>query len=116
MRERPETLDTALELAQQHLAVETAQKRLQRRAPQSHTLAPLSEPDVPTDDGPAEANAVRWPSGSGGKSQVEELSKQVLRLSEELAHLRADCECPRPRPRQQRREEYCAGTVGSEDT
>ncbi len=35
MRERPETLDVALDLAQQQLSVESAQKRLHRQALQS---------------------------------------------------------------------------------
>ena len=94
MRERPKTLDAALELAQQQLAVETAQKRLQRRVTPLHLCHAESEPE-----GHPEANAVRSSSSTGGKSQVEELSKQVLRLSDELARLRADYE---RFPRQQR--------------
>ncbi len=101
MREKPMTLDGALDLAQQQLAVESAQKRLHRRAPQSHALA--QSPELTS--GLPEANVLRRPDGEGGNTQVGELSKQLRHLSEELARLRSDLERPRPRrpPRQYRR-------------
>lgn len=112
MREKPKTLDLALELAQQQLSVEMAQKRLQRRtSDQSHTLA--HQPDKPPSaEEPSEANALRRPAAAYGSTpRGGDLSKEIQRLSEELARLRSDLERAPPRrgPRRPRRNP--AGTV-----
>ena len=91
MREKPTTVEAALELAQRQLAVETAQKRLHRHPEQRvHSVA---------EDG-AEANALsRSGVSTSGSELLEGLSKQVQRLSEQLSRLQANCERPKPPPR-----------------
>lgn len=89
LREKPKTVEEALELAQRQLTVETAQKRLHHRHSEQRVYS-LAE------DG-AEANALSSSRDSASSSVLlEGLSKQVQRLSEQLARLQADCERSKP--------------------
>ena len=87
MREKPKTVEEALELAQRQLAVETAQKRLHRRLPEQHVHSLETQTEVEV-----EANALQRSEATAGSMQLEELSRQVQRLSAELARLRTDSE------------------------
>ena len=70
MQEKPKTVEEALELVQQQLAVETAQRRLHRRPPDHlHILESQTEEIV-------EANALHHSDTTTGSVQLE-LSRQV---------------------------------------
>ncbi len=103
MREKPETLDAALDLAQQQLSVESAQKRLHHQASQSHTLKSTQPLTLEAEaEEPPESNALGRRDRVHAHPQLGELSRQVQRLTEELDRLRADYDRPRlRRPPQQ---------------
>ena len=88
MREKPKTVEEALELAQRQLAVETAQRWLHRRPAEQHIHSLESQ----TEETVVEANALHRSEATPGSTQLEELSRQVQRLSAELARLQTDSE------------------------
>ena len=88
IRERPKTVEEALELAQRQLAVETAQRRLHRRSVEQHVHSLESQ----TEETVVEANALHRSEATPDSTQLEELSRQVQRLSAQLARLRTDGE------------------------
>ena len=105
MREKPKTVEEALEIAQRQLAVETAQKRLHRRLPEQHVHSLETQTEVKV-----EANALQRSEATAGSMQLEELSRQVQRLSAELARLRTDSERrenPHERSKPTRRAPVC---------
>ena len=94
MREKPKTLEDALALAQRHLAVETAQKRLHRRPLEQHAAQSLAESQTMTYGD--ETNALYRSGGATANAQLEGLSRQVQWLSEELAQMRGEGERSKP--------------------
>ena len=72
IREKPETLEAAVELAQQQLSVETAQKRLHRRPLASSGLVEQNEETLSNDS--AGANALRRSQETSSSARLEELS------------------------------------------
>ena len=84
MRERPETLNEALQLACQYQGVEELQKRLQRVSAKAETMAVGKE-----DDSESESEAVAAITNAKRPSrlatQVEELGKQIEMLKLQLA-------------------------------
>ena len=84
MREKPKTVEEALELAPRQLA---AQKRLHRHLPEQHVHSLETQTEVEV-----EANALQRSEATAGSMQLEGLSRQVQLLSAELARLRTDSE------------------------
>ena len=84
MREMPATLDLALELARCLESVELAQRRLHR---EKRGAEALSVTDPAEEDEPSQANALRRYDSRRTERQIEELSRQVRRLTEEVARL-----------------------------
>ena len=79
MKEKPRTLERALQAAQAMEAVEVAQKRMRNHAASLSANA-LEEHEV---------NALRTPFRSPAESQIQELSLQVKQLTETVARLTA---------------------------
>ena len=105
MQDKPKTVEEVLELAQLQLAVETVQKQLHQHPPEQHvhSLEPQTEEEV-------EANALQCSEATTGSMQLEELSRQVWRLSAELARLRIGsehCRNVRERSKPSRRAPVC---------
>ena len=89
MREMPASLETALEEAGKLESIETAQKRLQRVKTSTGALpvaAAVGESETPT----PQANALKRGSGIPLDPRVDELTKEVKRLTQELAQLRGE--------------------------
>ena len=97
IRENPETLEAVVELAQQQLSVETAQKRVHRRPLASSGLVEQNEETLANDS--AGANALRRSQETSSSARLEELSRQVQRLTVEVTRLQAS---PEPRERRPR--------------
>ena len=76
MREKPDTLDDALQRAVQHESVESAQKRLHKEKKRGAESLAVNQ------EGGEAVNAVGGPS-----SKVDELAQKVRELSEEIARL-----------------------------
>ena len=79
IKENPDTIVAALLLAHRHDSVELAHKHLRQGQVRSQALTALS-----TDDDCIESNAL---SGNGFDPRIDELSKQVKKLSEEIFKL-----------------------------
>ena len=72
MREKPKTVEEALELAQRQLTVETAQRQLHQRPPEQHPLSGVTNRGETVD-----ANALHRSEATPGSAQIEEPSRQV---------------------------------------
>ena len=124
MREMPATLDQALDLARRLESVELAQKRLHWEKHYAEALS-VSEPAEEVE--PSQANALRR---SDSERQIDELTRQVRRLTEVIARLQSDgtdgqqrkkgpicwacrerghlkCNCPQKRPREGWQRDSC---------
>ena len=94
MREMPATLDASLTLAVQQQSMETVQQRLYKESHRgdaaSITLQQRGEKKGMESD-PAASNAMSWEWACGTfDPRLDELSKELRRLSFELAELRSD--------------------------
>ena len=94
MREMPATLDATLTHAVQQQSVEMAQQRLYNEIHRGDAAAmALQQPGEKegAESDPAASNAISWERACGTLDpRLEELSKELRRLSSELAQLRSD--------------------------
>ena len=106
MKEKPKSLETALELAQTHEVVETAQKRLHAYQMVA-TLSKFDEDSVAGETG-GTTNALQT-----NEPTLQELSRQVKQLSDTIARLTmrgpSNGRLRRSMQRQQRRAPVCWG-------
>ena len=116
MREMPASLETSLEEAGKLESIEATQKRLQTVKTSTGALpvaAAVRESETLT----PHANALKRGSEIPLNPRVDELTKEVQRLTQELAQLRGEKENKDPRdPSLCEIPTLCAGTAGEEGT
>ena len=119
-REIPATLDAALTLAVQQQSVKTAQQRLYKEihcgGAAAMALQQRGEKEGTESDPAAASNAMSRERACGTfDPRLDELSKDLRRLSSELAQLRSDQSRGELQRRQGQREKVCqhAGSVAS---
>ena len=91
MREIPATFDDALQLAVQLQSVETAQKRLHKevhRGEATTMAVQLGEDQTASYAEATASNAVAKPDFNSTSAKLEEMAKEIRRLSSELAQLK----------------------------